>query len=150
MPANTSRSDRRQSTPRRNGRRRWKRCFLRCAVADDAGADRHHESLTPSRRARVQTIKKEDALGEAQAGARPLTDRSCEPTTLSPGSGSAQAVADVSTRRRLSFFDLAENEPMLNRRSNVSRLTPTLLLSQPASPKLTIVRNGQRRGSKYS
>ena len=48
------------------------------------------------------------------------------------------------------FFDLAENEPMLNRRSNVSRLTPTLLLSQAASPKLTIVRNGGKRGvAKY-
>jgi len=67
-------------------------------------------------------------------------------TTLSPSTVSAQAVADVSTQRRLSFFDLAENEPTPNRRSNVSRLTPKLLGGPPA---LKIVRNGQRRGSKY-
>jgi hypothetical protein len=34
----------------------------------------------------------------------PLTLRSCDRTTLCSGSVSAQAVADVSTRRRLSFF----------------------------------------------
>jgi hypothetical protein len=42
------------------------------------------------------------------------------------------------------LFDLAENEPMLIRRFNVSRLTPKLLGGPPA---LKIVRNGQKRAT---
>jgi hypothetical protein len=48
---------------------------------DDAYADRHHESLTPPRRARVQTIG-QNALEQTRAGARPLTDRSLDHRTV--------------------------------------------------------------------
>jgi hypothetical protein len=69
-------------------------------------------------------------------------------TTLSPGSVSARAVADVSTRRPLSFFDRAENEPMLNRRSNVSRLTPTSAIAGGFT-QVDDRTKWARRGNKY-
>jgi hypothetical protein len=48
-------------------------------------AHRRHESFKPPRRACVQSIPQRDALGRAQAGARPLTIYSEHAATLAGG-----------------------------------------------------------------